>query len=1239
MPLCALILLVLSLAASSANAHKLRKVGVRRLRGGSGASHVFSDAVAKRMQFEAKSQAHLEAWCNRTLPAVTGRRAAVEQLLSATQSAGEKADFSAVQLQQAAASLSDAIERQRVTAEASHGARQRKATLAKLGAEDASMEEASLKTALKHFGKPVGSDKGSQLLQKLLDTAESAVKRHGSQQLMLLQVSTKTSETSEAKEKARLQGEYESKQEELARLRNQHYSSARSLGVLTAALEDESAYLVEVQELCSIRQAVQKRTESRLLPRLNKAAAEVGDNAATTAASPMAAVTVPIEVTTAVPASPLVAFARAVAPTLAPAALPVATATPTVAPVAQTAAPAVVAAPVTTTAAPSPLDDLDEDEALFTSMAPVAVVKKEKHVSAAPPAKPHSRKVSKKPSTSTAHSAVKAGTASMSQQQPAAPAVPAVPATTPPPAQPAVSAPHPKKHPHSKKKKKDDVQEAIDAATTTLPAAFNIWRPGGPSVKVDDASVHTRHDITAGGAGSPASRMKAMFGDDDSTAAASPIQVLADPSIKVVVDTTVAPGVDDSAVAAAAAALDPDAADTPVTTTVKPVVATTTAAAATVAAAPAQPTTVVAVSVVASTDDAVTVAPTSQDSDADSASNDNEAPAVAPPPPTPPVQKPQQVHKKKHHNPAPAAAALVQSSTQDSTDASSSDGSSSNDATTITTITTSTNSPAVAAAAAALDPGSQDDDQSQASASPTDTGLPKQYNSFTPASRATVVDPRSDPKIASWVQDFETDEQAPTTTLAPAHHRKGKHHHKKGHKEVVKTTAAPDDDEDDKNIVYDDDDLPKHHEIPINIQFQGWRSLLSKVKKPIAKPDATVLLMQNLYANNGAMPKSYKPWKPHSAQAAPDPDAASSAPPSDGGDDGGDDDGKGDDDNGDDAGALLQVSAHRRAVHRAASPLFAVAALLQQFSEDSRSDDEGAAADETTAAPKKAAPVASTTVAPAHSTAPPKPLSEAESRTNAAVFLLQAFADKLKSHTLQQLAEHKDLSPLVLNASLKHLRAADEIVHPVKAPVTPSKAGRTELMQQWCSYFQSHAGSAEPLHKANADVEKASDSVAEVDAKNAALVEETEARSQFQKAVAQDLTSLTSLLASEKEGLESSGLDAFPAAEAAIEGLQDAHAELADTLQAVIRQRSTAGEAQKTALAQLESATQESQDELSAKKAQAAKKQASLEQARKQVDGIRSSCDVALVSVERHRHTSHLEVRAVEMALTILSSK
>jgi DNA repair exonuclease SbcCD ATPase subunit len=265
------------------------------------------------------------------------------------------------------------------------------------------------------------------------------------------------------------------------------------------------------------------------------------------------------------------------------------------------------------------------------------------------------------------------------------------------------------------------------------------------------------------------------------------------------------------------------------------------------------------------------------------------------------------------------------------------------------------------------------------------------------------------------------------------------------------------------------------------------------------------------------------------------------------------------------------------------------------------------------------------------------------SRAAVASTVLDQYSAVLSSKPLRQLAKAK-LSPLKLQALYKELRDID----PLAGNGHVVAEGKVARAEQMCNYFQDHVQAASPVQKTVTLLETATNELAQSVSARAALVEEIDARSQLQKTMEQDITSLKALSAEAQKGEDASALETWEKSlagkAAATVGasageLKEAHAELKDLLDLTLQKRSAALDAQHAKLAQLQSAVKAADADLAVKKAHASKMQASMEVAQRKLSGITSSCDTTLNALAHRRHAGHMEAHAIEVTLKVLGGQ
>eukprot|EP00927_Polykrikos_kofoidii_P077333 TRINITY_DN74284_c0_g1_i1.p1 TRINITY_DN74284_c0_g1~~TRINITY_DN74284_c0_g1_i1.p1 ORF type:complete len:1224 (-),score=273.79 TRINITY_DN74284_c0_g1_i1:374-3697(-) len=469
-----------------------------------------------------------------------------------------------------------------------------------------------------------------------------------------------------------------------------------------------------------------------------------------------------------------------------------------------------------------------------------------------------------------------------------------------------------------------------------------------------------------------------------------------------------------------------------------------------------------------------------------------------------------------------------------------------------------------------------------------------------------------DESLEQMVSDFEEEDN--DDTPAPAHAKNSKDHKAFLSKSrgslpnAKRATPAP---EENDNVVYDDDDLPMHKP-PISSQFGGgWQAFVkTAATKPKEAPD--VAMMEHL--SSSELPAQYSAWKPTPGTSAEERPVVDAAVPVDQAAIAttASDDSTAEDKDFDQlatlAASFAQISASRSGVKQTGgSGLFRLSALL------------------------RAKPSPASTVA-------------VDPRKVAAAALLKRFADVLRSSTLLQLANMQlDSGKLALLA--KKLKQTDPLAH----PQAPLLRGSRELQaKQWCSFFEEHAESSDPLKRAVGNVSAARTATTEAAGKHAALVEEIDARTQLQRTVEQDAQSLSSLLAAEEERVkaltsqvtyQTKGEQSVLSVVAAMQSIEDAHEELRDAVDSILQQRRAVAEAQRVRLVELQSEAQNAKRDFEKKKTAEESADSRLAAARKQLDSIRRSCDAAHLDFEHRRHAGHMEARAVQLALEVLGVK
>jgi len=491
--------------------------------------------------------------------------------------------------------------------------------------------------------------------------------------------------------------------------------------------------------------------------------------------------------------------------------------------------------------------------------------------------------------------------------------------------------------------------------------------------------------------------------------------------------------------------------------------------------------------------------------------------------------------------------------------------------------------------------------------------LPNQYAAWSPdeQSKSSV---KSKAQLAQMEADFDDDDDTPT----PAPKRRSKRHHQAPAPAPPPPPPRPQ--ASDDGVVYDDDDLPRHHSNSMRGLEGGWQAFMKKpAQKAVAKApklDPDVAIMESLYTKDGSLPSQYTAWSPDEAAtpAAPPPRAAA---PKDDSADGQDE-------------APMDLEAAAKAFAKDPEKAFD---FLQVDSESSEPIAE--------LIYRASAPVVSSFRGVSFLETSASSIDAA--RMAAASAVLDQYAEVLKSKPLRQLAKAK-LSPPKLEALFQQLRNVDPLVG--KKPAVLQ--GKQAQAEQMCKYFQEHMQAAAPVQKAVSLVEAASNQLAESVSRRAALLEEIDARTQLQRTMEQDMSSLTTLASLAKQGEDTSALDALGkqltgaaamAVGASAEGVEESHAELKDLLDLALQKRAAVLLAQKSKLALLQAEVKKADTDLSDKKTHASTSQAAMETARKKLAGISTSCDATLDALAKRRHAGHMEAHAIEMALKVLGSE
>ncbi|CAK0862683.1 unnamed protein product, partial [Prorocentrum cordatum] len=224
-----------------------------------------------------RGRAHFGRWCNGTLPAQEGRRGALQRLLGQAQVSSTDG---LRQLEQEKAALGDSLERLRVAAEAAQSAQHEQLATALLDQEDSSADVRALQRAAARLSKERSPANAGpvKVLKQLEAEAEGSERRHA-KQAQLLQ--TSASGGASAREVSRLEGEYRGKTARIEEVQHLFYTTQRSLAILTNAIEDESAYLADVQSVCDVERVVYQRIQGTAVPALRGALAGLASGTST----------------------------------------------------------------------------------------------------------------------------------------------------------------------------------------------------------------------------------------------------------------------------------------------------------------------------------------------------------------------------------------------------------------------------------------------------------------------------------------------------------------------------------------------------------------------------------------------------------------------------------------------------------------------------------------------------------------------------------------------------------------------------------------------------------------------------------------------------------------------------------------------------------------------------------------------------------------------------------------------
>jgi len=211
----------------------------------------------------ADESGQFEQWCNGTVVAQDGRRAALRQLLAQVQASSGDRLQQIHQLTQEVADLGTKLESARVAVESASRDRGQKVTLASLNIEDAARDV----EVLSHAQKDKSLNKVLGSLYKQAQGEKSKLQAA----LQLLQAKSDSTEVST------LEKQYQSKQGKIDEVQHQYYTTQRSLEVLTAAIEDESAYLAVLDGVCTLGKEAYGRVRAEAVPSLQKAAHDLAE--------------------------------------------------------------------------------------------------------------------------------------------------------------------------------------------------------------------------------------------------------------------------------------------------------------------------------------------------------------------------------------------------------------------------------------------------------------------------------------------------------------------------------------------------------------------------------------------------------------------------------------------------------------------------------------------------------------------------------------------------------------------------------------------------------------------------------------------------------------------------------------------------------------------------------------------------------------------------------------------------
>ena len=204
------------------------------------------------LDFQNQRHTSWKSWCNDSLPHQVERRAALQLLLERS----EHTPSTEQQLQVENRELADigvSLEQQRVVAAVTQAEKVQRVANARLDLNLAGNDVEALQRALK-LASSKGT-KGVDALKGMLADAESAKQK---QEHVIRELEASYNELVEGNLSI-LEESYKLKKHRVVQLQHQLFTTERSLGLLTAALEEESEYLAEMHGMCGAEQRVQKR--------------------------------------------------------------------------------------------------------------------------------------------------------------------------------------------------------------------------------------------------------------------------------------------------------------------------------------------------------------------------------------------------------------------------------------------------------------------------------------------------------------------------------------------------------------------------------------------------------------------------------------------------------------------------------------------------------------------------------------------------------------------------------------------------------------------------------------------------------------------------------------------------------------------------------------------------------------------------------------------------------------------